>query len=406
MTIKISTRVDSMSESVTLKLNEKANMLSQQGQKIFNLTAGQLPFRPLPQLVNLIQRQLSFLKSYQYSPVLGLSELRSKLLKWMLERRKIDPQGLDYDLFISNGAKHSLYNLLGLFVNPGDEVLLLAPYWISYPEMVKLWGGGFSVVESSSVRSYVPQVSDIEKSLTQDTKVLILNSPNNPAGIHYPESWMKEVAALLCKYPNLIIISDEIYSELNYYDPAPTQLYQHEPQLLERCFIVDGISKSLACTGLRIGYVAGRREMIKKMGRLQGQTTSGPNSLIQKALLEFDLNLIDEFTGPVKAHLRTNSEALKQVLDKNNLHTLWYQSNSAFYFLLDFSKTPYGQKKDLSSADRSTEICDEILQKIGVALVPGGDFGVWHTARMSLVPEQSYLVEAMEKLVPILNCSR
>lgn len=404
--MKLSSRIENISESITLKLNDKATRLAQEGKKVYNLTAGQLPFRPLPQLSEQIQNQLHFLKSYQYSPVTGYPQLKEKVWNYFLASRKLDREKIpcEFAVGISNGAKHSLFNLLGLMINPGDELLFLGPYWVSYPEMASVWGATYKTVPSLSYHSYIPKIEDIENALQNKPKAIVLNSPNNPAGVHYPEDWMKSLAELLVKYPDTCIISDEIYFELNYYDPAPTAVYQYKPELLQRTFIVDGISKSLACTGLRIGYLIGPKEIVSQLGKLQGHSTSGPNSLIQKALIEFDFQLMDEFLTPVKAHLRANAEELKALLSASQLESIWYQCNSAFYFLFDFSKTPFFLREyGEGAADQSEKICEDLLERKGVALVPGSGFGIPNSARMSLVSEKKAFREGVESLIDFIK---
>ena len=190
-----------------------------------------------------------------------------------------------FDCLISNGAKHSITNVLAGLLNSGDEVVLLAPYWISYPYMINLFGGVPVVVKSNIYDQFTPSVSEIEDKITSKTKAIIINSPNNPTGVFYRDDWMNEFAEMNEKYEHVAIISDEIYYKLNYYDPNPTYFYQKKPDLLERTIIIDGISKVLSSTGLRIGYTIAQKDFIKDLTKLQGQTASGANSLIQKALL-------------------------------------------------------------------------------------------------------------------------
>ena len=157
----------------------------------------------------------------------------------------------EFDCIVGNGSKHVIYNILGAILNPGDEVILITPYWVSYPEMVKFWGGVPVVIDSHAFDGYTPDFDDIKKVIGQRTKAIIINSPNNPAGIHYSDQWMQKFATFMLDYPEIAIISDELYSEITYFDPAPTYFYQHETKLLERTFIVNGISKSFACSGVK-----------------------------------------------------------------------------------------------------------------------------------------------------------
>lgn len=399
--MKLSSRVAEVSDSITMRLNEKFQQLSNEGKIIFNLSTGQLPIKPPQEFIEKIQHQLNFLKSYQYSPVTGMEELKDKVFSVLKSKREL-PKSYDPSLIFSNGTKHSIYNALGAILEPGDEVILLAPYWVSYPEMIKFWGGQPKVVNTYVFDGYTPVLEEIKALISSKTKAIILNSPNNPAGIHYSEEWMKDFARLVSDYPDLWILSDEVYSDLYYFDPAPRYYYEFNPELLDRTVIFHGISKVLASTGLRIGYAVGPKDLVQAMSRIQGQTTSGPNSLIQRALIHFDWKDTERFLDPVKIHLRKSANILREKCREAGLHNIWYQSTSAFYFMLDFSKTPKGQSLG-EVKDCSHLLCDELLEKEGIALVPGSDFGMPHSARLSLVMEEVPFTEAMTKLVKFLS---
>lgn len=400
----LSSRVIGISDSITMKLNEKAIQLTEEGKVIYNLSGGQLPIKPVPEFVEKIHHQLNFLKSYQYSPSAGFPALRKKLMKLCADSRRLPLEKIEteMDAIVSNGSKHSLYNALGAIINPGDEVILLAPYWVSYPEMIKFWGGVSVVVKSNVFDAFVPALEDIRKVITPNTKAIIVNSPNNPSGVHYSESWMREFAQILKDNPQIVAISDEVYSDISYFDPKPTYFYQFDHSLLERTIIVHAISKTLASTGLRIGWAIAPSGVVQAMGRIQGQTTSGPNSLVQRALLDFDLQFLENFLIPVRNHIRTNAATLREKFREANLGHCWYQSTSAFYFMIDFSRTPMFKRFD-SEEDHSYKIADELLNNEGITVVPGVDFGIPNTARISLVIEEVPFQEAIIKIVRYLN---
>lgn len=415
--MNLSSRIKSVSNSITLKLNEKASLLLKKGHHIFNLTSGQLPFRPEYWFIERIESELNFLKSFQYSPVAGMENLRKKVIDYIQKSRAIkfdDLEDFEVDCVVSNGAKHSIYNILGTIIDPGDEVVLLSPYWVSYPEMIKFWGGIPNVVKAHNYDAFTANVEDINKVLSPRTKAIIINSPNNPSGIHYSEEWMDEFGQLMKEYPDVFIISDEIYFKINYFDPAPTYFYQFHPELLKQTIIVDGISKSFAATGLRIGYSIGSRTVMEAMAKLQSQTSSGPNSLIQRALIGLNFDLIDSYLEPIKTHLRNNSNTMREKFREMNLGKCWYQTMSAFYFMVDFKQTPVFQKYDHKESapgtieieenqvDYSTEICNDLLNQLGVAIVPGTDFGMPNTARVSLVLEEAPFTEAITRLASFL----
>ncbi len=404
--MKISSRVQALSESITLKLNSKAVALAKEGRTIYNLTAGQLPFRPHKDLVNGIIEESKFLSSFQYSPVAGVSETRETALKRFKSSRNIDqlPESSELSCIISNGAKHGLTNVLATILNPKDEVIVIAPYWLSYPQLIQLWGGKMVTVYAGRHNGFIPLVEEIEQKISKKTKAILINSPNNPTGVYYDKKWMSSFATMLEKYPEVVIISDEIYYDLNYFDPKPSYFYQVKPELLDRTIILDGISKNLACTGLRIGYTFATNDLIKSLVRLQGQTTSSANSLMQNALIHMDEPRIDEFLSPIKNHLRKNSETLRQKIFEFNLGDAYYQTNGAFYFVLDLSKTPYFTNLSQSNSDDvSVMICEKILEATGVAIIPLTDFGIKNAARLSLVLSERELIEALDLLFRFLT---
>lgn len=400
----LSSRVKGISDSITMKLNEKAIQLTEEGKVIYNLSGGQLPIKPTHEFIEKIHHQLNFLKSYQYSPSAGFPALRKKLINHFVDSRKLPSDAFenDWDVILSNGSKHTLYNALGALIDPGDEVILLAPYWVSYPEMIKFWGGVPTVVKSNVFDAFVPAIDDIKKAMTPRTKAIIVNSPNNPSGVHYSDAWMREFALLLKEFPDLVVISDEVYSDISYFDPKPSYFYQIDHSLLARTIIVHAISKTLAATGLRLGWAIAPSSVVAAMAKIQSQTTSGPNSLIQRALLDFDFHFLESFLTPVKNHIRQNAATLREKFREAGLGHCWYQSTSAFYFMIDFSRTPMF-KRFKPEQDHSDAIADELLNNEGITVVPGSDFGIPNTARISLVIEEVPFQEAIVKIVKYLN---
>lgn len=402
--MRLSSRSRYLHDSITMKLNEKSLELTEAGKVIYNLSNGQLPIKPPASFIEKIHHELNFFKSYQYSPSAGFPSLRKKLLNHFIQTRKLPYEAIeaDWDTIVSNGSKHSLYNAFGAIVDPDDEVILLAPYWVSYPEMVKFWGGKPVVVKSNVFDAFVPAIEDIKKAITSKTKVIVINSPNNPSGVHYSEAWMKDFTNLLLEHPDIVIISDEVYSDICYFDPRPTYFYQYDNKLLERTIIVHAISKSLAATGLRLGWAIAPKKVVEVMAKIQGQTTSAPNSLIQRAVLNFDLAEVDNFLIPVRNHIRQNAAILREKFREANLGHCWYQSTSAFYFMIDFSRTPMFARYT-GEGDFSHKIADEILEEEGITLVPGNDFGIPNTGRISLVIEEIPFQEALSKIINYLK---
>jgi aspartate aminotransferase len=409
--MELSSRVKGMAESVTLKLNSMALEMSEAGVQVYNLTAGQLPFRPPQDFIDAVRTELDFLKSFQYSPVSGYPDLRKKIVHHIEETRGInfkasELEGMEFECVISNGAKHSISNILGAIIDPGDEVIIISPYWISYPEMIKFCRGVPVIVKSSIFDVFTPPLNEIRKAISEKTKAIIINSPNNPAGIHYSNEWMSDFADLLLEYPHVSVISDEIYFEVCYYDPKPTYFYQKKPELLKRTIIVDGISKAFASTGLRVGYCVGPKNICKGIENLQGQTTSSANSLIQRAMMSYNFSNSAQFLTPVKNHLRDNATIIREKFKDNDLMKCWYQPVSAFYFMIDFTQTPVFkrfQKNKNDTPEYAMNMWAEMLNTGGVVIVPGTDFGLPNSARISLVLHKEVFSEAILKIVHFLN---
>ncbi|MBI2518775.1 MAG: aminotransferase class I/II-fold pyridoxal phosphate-dependent enzyme [Bdellovibrio sp.] len=421
-------RVRGLNESITMKLNSRAMSLAEEGRKIYNLTAGQLPFRTLPEFVELIKAELNFIRSFQYPPVAGLPELRKKILEYFGRSRNLNlpeiqekinqsvekvesdeevvkEKSFELDVIVCNGVKHALSNVFNSLLDLGDEVIILTPHWVTYPEIVKFCRGEPIVIKSSIFDVFVPNLDDIKRSIGHKTKAIVINSPNNPTGTHYSDDWMKAFANLMMEHPNVAIISDEIYYEVFYFDPRPTYFYQYRPELLERTVILDGISKTLGVTGLRLGWAIGPKQFVDGMVKLQGQTTSGASALIQRALVHLDFSLMEHYLIPIKSHLRVNAQVIREKYRDNGLAHTWYQPFSAFYYMVDFSRTPLMKKYRKTEEDKtdySTQICQDFLDQYGVAMVPGTDFGVSNSARVSLILEKEQFKEAMDILVRAL----
>ena len=190
--------------------------------------------------------------------------MKKKILETHEKTREISfsKEKIDADCLISNGGKHALFNLFGALINPGDEVILISPYWTSYPELVKICGGIPNIIKTFEYDVFVPDLEKIGQAINSRTKAIVINSPHNPTGIHYTQEWMEGFANLMNKHPEVTIISDEIYYPLYYFDPPPTYYYQTHPNLLKQTVIIDGISKFFASTGLRIGWAIAPKELI------------------------------------------------------------------------------------------------------------------------------------------------
>lgn len=389
-------------ESLTLKVNNKIKILSSSGKKVYNLTSGQLNFRPPVDFIEVLKKELNFLSSFQYAPSGGFEDLRTKTFYAMKAERGLEVSQTKFSTIITNGSKAAAYLALGAILEDDDELILLKPFWGSYYPMAKAWKSKVRFVNSFAFNSYVPNIQDIEAEITEKTKVIILNSPNNPAGVHYDKEWMMKFLDLLQKYPDIYVISDEVYAKLTYFDPKPSYFYQFDESVLDRVIIVDGISKSMAATGLRVGYALAAKNVISRMIALQSHFTSAPSSLVQNALLKYESNQAEDFLSTVKTSIRNCAKILRDEIVANDMSHTWYQTTSGFYYFLDLTKYKYFEGKN-TRKDFSEEFCEELLDKTGVALIPGIYFGVKNSVRVSLVSEESSFKEAVKRLMKFIN---
>jgi aspartate aminotransferase len=391
-----------------LHVQHQLKSQQKQQQRLFDLTSGQLPFRPPVELIGALNEQLSFLQSFQYPSVTGDPQLLEKLKNYWWQQRPglkhTDPQALGITL--TPGAKQGLFSLFSLLLNPGDEIIFFSPYWSSFPQMAHCLQAQVTMVQGHQYRGYLPDLKELASKISTQTKMIVLNSPNNPTGVHYPQAWMEEFAQLMLQHPQVFIISDEVYHELVYFDPRPSYFYEIAPSLLERTAIVDSFSKSFASAGLRAGYLLTPPVLTETLHRWNSHTGVGVSSLVQQALRQFPLESMEPHWKELTAQLRRKSQLLKEVLTSSELAACWYQTNGAFYFILDLRRTPYfkqhyGDGKP-PEHDLSEELCQQILQHTQVALVPGRFFGLHHSARLSLLLEEELFAQALKQLTRFL----
>ncbi len=394
----ISNRVRNLSESATLEMTRKSRELKLQGKDVINLSIGEPDFNTPENIkdagINAINENIT-----HYTPVAGFKELREAIAA----KLKRD-NGLDYSfnqIIVSTGAKQSLANALLALVNPGDEVIVPAPYWVSYPEMVKMAEGKMVEIPTSIENDFKVTPEQIEAVITNKTKVLMLNTPSNPTGSYYTKDELKGIADVLVRYPNIYIISDEIYEYINY--SGKHESIAQFDSVKDRVIVINGVSKGYAMTGWRIGYMAATVEIAKACDTLQGQVTSGTSSISQMAALQamkIDPASSDEIRGMVEA-FRKRRDFVKSKLDeipgmKTNLPA------GAFYFYPDV--TYYiGKSNGNTTINNDNDLCLYLLSETYVALVPGSAFGTPGYIRLSYATSEENLLEAIERLKKALS---
>lgn len=387
----LSDRISEIVESQTLAMTKRSRELKATGVDVINLSIGEPDFDTPKHIIDAASKAMADGYTH-YPPVSGLPELRTAIAQ-KLKREN----GFAFEaenIIVSNGAKHSLLNAVLSIVNPGDEVLIPAPYWVSYPSLIK-YASGIPVEIPSSVESdFKVSAKDLEAAITPKTKMLIFSSPCNPSGSVMSESELKEWKDVLVKHPDVFILSDEIYEKINYTDKHYS--LASYPELEGRIAVINGMSKGYAMTGWRMGYLAGPKELVQACDKIQGLMTSGASSVSQMAS-------VTALNGP-----QDDVEVMRKTFEnrRNKFHAALSLipnlpcnlPDGAFYLFPDVSfylgsKTPDG--KTINNAD---DLCLYLLDKGHVSAVSGEAFGNPNCIRFSYAASEEQLMKAAERI--------
>jgi aspartate aminotransferase len=366
--MSISQLARAIAESPTLKLNERAALLKEQGQAVIHLGSGE-PKTKTP--IDAILAAAAKLQTadIKYTPTDGIPALKKAIIRYTEENygRVIGPE----NVLVSAGAKASLYALLVTILNPQDEVIVPAPYWVSYPEMVKMCYAKPVIVHPEDGR-FEPRMADIENAVSSYTKAVIINSPNNPSGAVYSQDFIGQIVEF-CERRGLYLIMDDIYHKLIFDGRVPTSCYKHARDLSDnsKLVVINGISKLYAMTGFRIGWAVASRRLIEVMNNVQAQTTSCPSALLQAAAVGA-LNGIQSSVDALRLTLQNNRDLICRELSTiDGVRVV--KPGGTFYCLPDFS----AYNRD------STALSNFLLEKALVAVVPGKEFGLEGYLRLS-----------------------
>lgn len=389
----LSKRVKSLSESATLAMTRRSRELKEQGHDVINLSIGEPDF-DTPQCVK--EAGINAIKDNftHYTPVAGIPELR----KSVVQKFKRD-NGLEFDheqIVVSNGAKQSIANTILCLINHGDEVIIPAPYWVSYPEMVKLAGGVPKEISTTIDSDFKLTPQQLRSEITDKTKLFLFSSPCNPTGTVYSRDELKALADVLAERKDIFIISDEIYEYINFKGKHES-IAQFE-ELKDRVIIVNGVSKGYAMTGWRIGYIAAPRFIAKACDTLQGQYTSGASSIGQKAALKAvntDPCTSDELNIMLEAFKERRDITLKLLEEIPGMIT--NVPDGAFYIFPNI-KHYIGMYDGDKKIKDSTDLCLYVLNKTKVAMVPGSAFGNPNCVRISYATSKELLIEAVKRI--------
>lgn len=387
---QVSERLASLSPSETLAMSQKSNELKAQGIDVINLSVGEPDFFTPDHIKEAAKKAIDANFSF-YSPVPGYPDLRKAIVD-KLKREN----NLDYtadQIVVSNGAKQSVCNVILSIIGPGDEVIMPAPYWVSYVEMVKLAEGTNVVVSAGIEKDFKITADQLESVITPKTKALILCSPSNPTGSVYSKEELKALAGVIAKYPNIIVIADEIYEHIIYVGRHES-IAQFE-EIKDRVVVVNGVSKAYAMTGWRIGFIAAPLWIAKACNKLQGQYTSGPNSIAQKAAtaaFNSDQTCVEEMR---LAFLRRRDLVVSLCKEIPGINV--NVPDGAFYLFPEVSSY-YGKKAGDRTIANGTDLAMYLLEVGHVATVGGAAFGAPECIRFSYATSDENLVEAIKRI--------
>ena len=396
MSLTLSKKAQAVKPSSTLAITARAKELKAQGMDVVGFGAGEPDFNT-PDNINEVAIKAIHDGFTKYTPASGTLELKEAVCKKFAEFNKI--QYKPNQIVISNGGKHSLTNIFSAILNPGDEVIIPAPYWLSYPEIVKLSDGVPVYIKANKDQNYKVTAKQIAEACTDKTKALILNSPSNPTGMIYTKAELEAIAAVVVE-KDIYVVSDEIYENLVYGEDEHTSIATLNDEIYKRTITCNGLAKSYAMTGWRIGYTGSSVEIAKLMGSVQSHQTSNPNSIAQKAAVE-------ALNGPQDTVIAMNKEfdeRRKYMVDRIKEMPLVdaITPQGAFYLFVDVNaileKEYKGSK--IATADK---LADILLNDFMIAVVPCGDFGFDDHIRLSYAISMTQIKKGLDRIENFVN---
>ncbi|MBQ7420636.1 MAG: pyridoxal phosphate-dependent aminotransferase [Prevotella sp.] len=391
---QLSNRLNRLAPSATLAMSQKSSEMKAQGIDVINMSVGEPDFNTPEHIKDAAKKAIDENWS-RYSPVPGYTDLREAIVAKLKRENQLE-YGIN-EVLVSNGAKQSVCNTVMALVNPGDEVIIPTPYWVSYPQMVKLAGGEPIFVSAGFDQEFKMTPEQLEAAITPKTRLLILCSPSNPTGSVYSKEELEGLAEVIKKHEDLFVLADEIYEHINY-------IGKHEsiaqfPGMKERSIIVNGVSKAYAMTGWRIGYIAAPEWIVKGCNKLQGQYTSGPCSVSQKAAeaaYTLDQGCVEDMRKAFERRRNLIVELAKNIpgLDVN-------VPEGAFYLFPKCSSF-YGTTDGKRTINNSTDLAMYLLEVGHVATVGGDAFGDPDCFRMSYATSDENIREALHRIRTVL----
>lgn len=393
---QLSNRLQRLAPSATLAMSQKSSEMKAQGVDVINLSVGEPDFNT-PDTIKQAAKQAIDNNFSKYSPVPGYADLRTAIVNKLKNENNLNYTASE--ILVSNGAKQSVCNTIMALVDDGEEVIIPAPYWVSYPQMVKLAGGNPVIVEAGFSQNFKMTAAQLEAAITPKTRLLILCSPSNPTGSVYNKEELKELAEIILRHEDLFVVADEIYEHINY-------VGRHEsiaqfPGMKERTIIVNGVSKAYAMTGWRIGYIAAPEWIVKGCNKLQGQYTSGPCSVSQKAA-ECAYIGSQECVEDMRLAFERRRDLIVKLAKE--IPGLEVNVPEGAFYLFPKCSSFYGKKTSAGKLiANSTDLAMYLLEEAHVATVGGDAFGAPECLRMSYANSDENIIEAMNRIKNVLG---
>ncbi len=394
--MELSRKYKSISPSTTLMIDSKYKAMKAAGEDVVGFGAGEPDFDTPDHIKEAAIKAINAGVT-KYTPASGTLELKKAICEKFRKEN-----GLTYEpsnIVVSNGAKHSLLNAIGALVNPGDEVIFSAPYWVSYKEMVLIQDGVPVIIQTTEENGFKFTAKELEEAITDKTKAIILNTPSNPTGMVYSEKELREIAEVIKKH-DLYVISDEIYEKLVYDFETPISIAAIDEDMKNRTIIVNGVSKTFAMTGWRIGYTAANAEITKIMANVQSHYTSNPNSIAQAATVAALTGPMDSVETMKKAFKERRDHMVERMNKIDGVSAL--MPEGAFYVMMNLSRLK-GKSIDGKVIETSDDFANLFLEKKMVAVVPCSGFGNDDFVRWSYATSMENIDKGLDRLTEFVN---
>ena len=393
---KLSDRIEAIEESATLAMAAKAREFKSRGIDVINLSLGEPDFKTPQHICDAAKKAIDEGKYFSYPPVAGYQDLREALaVKYQKENNV--PYKAE-NIVVSNGAKQSIANVMLALLNPGDEVIIFSPYWVSYDALVRLTEATPVLVKGTLANDFKVTAAQVEKALTPKTKAIIFSSPCNPTGSVFSKKELQDIAAVVLKHPTALVISDEIYEHINF--TGERLSIASLPGMFERTITVNGFAKGFAMTGWRVGYIAAPKWIADGSNKVQGQITSANCSISQRGALAAINGDLSPTKKMVEEYHHRRDLVYNLLKDIPGIKSNYPQG--AFYFFPDVSSF-YGKSDGTRTIKNGDDFCMYMLEVANVSLVPGGAFGEEACVRISYAAAEKDLVEAMKRMKESLS---